>query len=320
VAYKDYYSVLGISRSATQDEVNQGYRKLARKYHPDVSKEPDAEKRFKEVGEAYEVLKDAEKRKLYDQYGDAWKAASEGRGPTSGPGAERVRTDFSGFRDTDFDPEQFNDIGSLFEAFFGRGAGQAGAPRGAQQRVWRQGGADREATMELSVEDAYRGGERSLALMDAETGEQKRYTVNIPGGVRSGQRIRLSGQGSHGFGGGPPGDLYLQVQLRGNDRFRLEGDDVYTTLPVAPWEAGLGATVPLNTLDGSVRVKVPPGSSSGRKIRLRGKGYGTADGARGDLYAELRVDVPTELSAEERELLQRWSEKSRFDPRAEEVP
>jgi curved DNA-binding protein len=315
VAYKDYYSVLGISRSASADEIQQAYRKLARKYHPDVSKEKDAEQRFKELGEAYEVLKDEQKRKLYDQYGDQWKAVSEGRAP---PPSAQGNVDFEGFRSEDFDPQEFNDVGSLFESFFG--GGFRGGARGGARRQWSSGGADREATLELGVEEAFHGGERSLQLMDAESGEQKRYNVKIPAGVRPGQRIRLAGEGNRGAGGGPPGDLYLHVVLRATERFRLEGDDVYTSLPVTPWEAGLGATVGVTTLDGEVRVKVPAGSSTGRKIRLRGRGYGKADGPRGDLYAEIRIEVPATLEAEERQLLERWSQLSKFNPRAEERP
>jgi curved DNA-binding protein len=314
VAYKDYYSVLGIQRSASADEIQQAYRKLARKYHPDVSKEQDAEARFKELGEAYDVLKDEQKRKLYDQYGEQWKAASEGRAPP--PDAGRANVDFEGFRGDDFNPEEFSDVGSLFESFFGGGGYQGGA-RGAGRRRWAAGGRDREATLELSVEEAFHGGERTLTLLDGESGEQKRYTVKIPPAVRSGQRIRLAGEGHAGSGGAPAGDLYLQVLLHGSERFRLEGDDVYTTLPVAPWEAGLGATVGLTTLEGEVRVKVPAGSSTGRKIRLRGKGYGKSDGPRGDLYAELRIEMPPTLSDEERQLLERWSQTSSFSPRAE---
>lgn len=314
MAYKDYYSVLGVTRSASAEEIQQAYRKLARKYHPDVSKEKDAEQHFKALGEAYDVLKDEQKRKLYDQYGEQWKAVSEGGPPPSGAG--RVNVDFNGFRDEDFDPEAFSDVGSLFEAFFGGRGAQSGA-RGGRRR-WPAGGGDREATLELTVEEAFRGGERAITLLDAESGEQKRYTVRIPPAVRSGQRIRLAGEGHAGSGGAPAGDLYLQVVVQGSDRFRLEGDDAYTTLPVTPWEAGLGATVTLVTLDGEVRMKVPAGSSTGRKIRLRGKGYGKPDGPRGDLYAEIRVEMPPTLSDEERQLLERWSQTSKFSPRAEE--
>jgi curved DNA-binding protein len=317
VAYKDYYQVLEVPRTASEDEVKQAYRKLARKYHPDVSKEKDAEQRFKDLNEAHDVLKDEKKRALYDQYGEDWKAAADGRAPS--PSAERAREDFraQGF---DFDPNEFQgqDFSSIFEQFFGGGRARGG-PRRAGVRYaddWPDVGADREASIELPVEEAFRGGERGITLLDPNTAEQRSYNVRIPAGVRSGQRIRLAGQG--GRGGDGAGDLYLRVQLRPSEQFRLDGDDVYTPLPVTPWEAALGASVSLPTLDGSVRLKVPAGSSTGRKIRLKGKGYPKAEGGRGDLYAELRVDVPTELSAEERELLERWATLSKFNPRQEE--
>jgi curved DNA-binding protein len=315
VSYKDYYQVLEIPRTASEDEVKQAYRKLARKYHPDVSKEKDAEQRFKDLNEANDVLKDPKKRALYDQYGEAWKAAAEGHPPT--PDAERAREDFTaeGF---DFDPSQVGDMGSVFEAFFGGGRFRNAQRGGRHPDAWPDIGGDREAAIELPVEDAFRGGERSLSLMDSSSGEQRTYNVRIPAGVRSGQRIRLAGQGGRGNDGA--GDLYLRVLVVPSNAFRIEGDDVYTVLAVAPWEAALGASATLKTLDGTVRVKVPAGSSSGRKIRLKGKGYPSGQAERGDLYAEIRIEVPAQLSAEERELLERWAALSKFNPRAEERP
>ncbi len=319
MAYKDYYQALGIPRTASEEDVKQAYRKLARKYHPDVSKEKDAEQRFKDINEANDVLKDAKKRALYDQYGEAWKAAAEGH-PPPGPDAERAREDFRAqgfnFDPSDFQGQDMGDIGSVFEAFFGGGRARGGARRGGRHaEAWPDVGSDREATIELAVEDAFRGGEHSISLMDPNTGEQRTYNVRIPPGVRSGQRIRLAGQGERRGDGA--GDLYLRVQLRPSPRYRLEDEHVHTLLPVTPWEAALGATVTLPTLDGDVRVKVPSGSSSGRKIRLKGKGYPTPDGTRSDLYAELRIDVPKELEPEERELLERWAATSKFNPRTE---
>lgn len=319
MAYKDYYQILGIPRTASEEDVKQAYRKLARKYHPDVSKEADAEQRFKDLNEANDVLKDAKKRELYDQYGEAWKAAADGHAPN--PGAERARDDFraQGF---DFDPSEFQgqDFGSIFEQFFGGGRfrGRGGARAARYADAWPDIGSDREATIELPVEEAFRGGERALSLVDGASGEQRTYNVKIPAGVRSGQRIRLAGQGERGGTGA--GDLYLRVQLRPSESYRIEEDDVYTLLRVTPWEAALGASVDLQTLDGNVRVKVPAGSSSGRKIRLKGKGYPNAQKERGDLYAELRVDVPPEVNAEERELLERWASISKFNPRPAVVP
>jgi curved DNA-binding protein len=312
VAYKDYYQALGVPRTAPEEDIKQAYRKLARKYHPDVSKEKDAAQRFKAINEAYDVLKDGKKRALYDQYGDAWKAVAEGH--ASPPDAERAREDFGA---AGFNPEEFSDMGSVFEAFFGGERFRGGQRGGWQARQWPPASsADQEAAIELSVEEAFRGGERSVALLDSDTGERRQYTVRIPAGVRPGQRIRLAGQGAKG--GDIAGDLYLNVQLRSSGRFRLEGDDVHTALPVAPWEAALGATATLGTLDGSVRVKVPPGSSSGRKIRLKGKGYPTSAGTHGDLYAEIRIEVPTGLEPEERRLLEQWAAISKFKPRPED--
>ena len=312
MAYKDYYQALGVPRSAAEDDIKQAYRKLARKYHPDVSKEKDAGQRFKDVNEAYDVLKDPKKRALYDQYGEAWKAVAEGHAPPRG--AERAREDFGA---AGFNPEEFSDMGSAFDAFFGGGRFRRGQRGGWQTQAWPAASADQEAAIELSVEDAFRGGERSIALLDPDTGERRQYTVRIPAGVRAGQRIRLAGQA--GKASDIAGDLYLNVQLRPSARFRLEGDDVHTVLPVAPWEAALGSTATLGTLDGNVRVKVPPGSSSGRKIRLKGKGYPSMHGTLGDLYAEIRVDVPAALDPEERRLVEQWAEISKFKPRPEDT-
>ncbi len=313
MAYKDYYSVLSLDRSASEDDIKQAYRKLARKYHPDVSKEPDAEQRFKDVNEAYEVLKDPKNRGLYDRYGEAWKAVAEGRVPERD--AAQARQDFGA---EGFDPSELQDLNSIFESFFGsRGrGGRRQRPAGMDFDDFASVELDQQATLELALPDAFRGGEHSLQLRDPETGQTKQYTVKIPPGVRSGQRIRLAGQG--GRGRSTTGDLYLIVRLRPTDEFRFEGDDVFTALPVAPWEAALGANATLRTLDGSVRVKVPPGSSSGRKIRLKGKGYPGPDGSRGDLYAEIRIEVPSELGEEERKLLERWAQVSRFNPRPED--
>lgn len=317
MSYKDYYETLGVSRTASQDELQKAYRQIARKAHPDVNKEAGAEDRFKSINEAYDVLKDPEKRKLYDKYGAAWKAISEGRQPP--PGTEQVRFDF---RDFDFggagggaqqiDP---NDLSSIFEQFFG---GQVEGMRPGRRRArGPRRGEDRESVLEIGVSDALSGGPRDLGIREPETGQTTRLTVRIPGGVRTGQRIRLTGKGGPGSAGGPPGDLYLVVNVVADARFRLEGDDLYTSLPVAPWEAALGATVPLTTPDGEVRLKVPPGSSSGRSIRLRGKGYPTAanGGARGDLYATVQILVPETLTDRERELFEALSKESPFRPR-----
>lgn len=317
MSYKDYYEMLGVPRTASQDELQKAYKKLARKHHPDVNKEPGAEDRFKSMNEAYDVLKDPEKRKLYDKYGAAWKAISEGRQPPPGTGGEQVRFDF---RDFDFGgaggPQSIdpNDLGSIFEQFFG-GQVDGGRPGRRRARAPRRG-EDRESVLEIGVADAFSGGPRDLGIRDPETGQTTRLTVRIPGGVRSGQRIRLAGKGGPGGAGAPPGDLYLVVKVVSDGRFRLEGDDLYTNLPITPWEAALGTTAALPTLDGEVRLKVPPGSSSGRNIRLRGKGYPREqNGDRGDLYATLQIVVPESLSARERELFEQLQEASAFRAR-----
>jgi curved DNA-binding protein len=310
VAYRDYYAVLGVARAATQDEVNAAYRQLARKYHPDISKEADAEARFKELGNAYDVLRDPDKRKLYDRYGEQWKAVSEGHGPP--PGAEQAREDF---RTEGFDPSEFGDLGSIFEQFFGGSAGAGRSGRSAWSAAAQ--GVDIEARLALNVEEAYRGGERSISLTDPDSGEPRRYNVQIPAGVRSGQRVRLAGQGHSRHQDGVRGDLFLAVDVVSNARFDLQGSDIHTVLALTPWEAALGCKVKLETLDGSVNVKVPAGSSSLRDIRLTGKGYPKGDGARGDMYATLSIRVPSELTDEERKLFEQLAETSRFQARVE---
>jgi curved DNA-binding protein len=309
VSYKDYYEVLGVSRSASADEVQKAFRGLARKHHPDVSKEPKADEKFKQINEAYEVLKDSEKRALYDKYGPAWKAISEGRQPP--PGAENVRFDMGdmgGFGGAQgFDP---NDLQSIFEQMF---AGQVSGMGGRQRRQRATRGRDLESVIEIGIEEAFRGGAREVGVSDPATGETTRLTFRIPPGVRDGQRIRLTGKGAPGPRG--PGDLFLEVKVVADGHFRLEGDDVLTTLRVTPWEAALGVTVSLATLDAEVRLKVPPGTSSGRRIRLRGKGLKDGDGERGDLYAVVEIAVPSSLSTRERELFEELAKVSDFKPR-----
>ncbi len=314
--FKDYYAILGISRDVSQEDIQKAYRKLARKYHPDTNKDPDAEERFKEVGEAYEVLKDPEKRAKYDRYGAAWKAAEQGHAP---PGFEGIRFDFGPRGMNAFSSGETGEFDSFFdvlEHLFGggqaRGAGRGfGRMRGSGRPPQ---GRDHEARLPLTLEEAARGGKRRMTLTDPETGRARIFNVSIPRGVRSGQRIRLAGQGGQRMGGGRPGDLYLIVELQPHPDFRLEGRNLHRTLSVTPWAAALGGTVRMVTLDGTVRVKVPEGSSSGRKIRLRGKGFPGPEGV-GDLYAEIRIVVPERLSERERELFEKLAEASEFSPR-----
>jgi curved DNA-binding protein len=328
MSYKDYYSILGVARSASPDEIQKAYRKLAKKYHPDINKQPGAEERFKELGDAYSVLKDEKKRALYDQYGEAWKAVSDGHSPP--PGSDRVRVDFQG---AGFDPGQFNDLNSIFENIFGGGFGNGfgggfggggfggfgtsgrGERRPGFRRDVPSAGGDLEATLALTLEEAFQGGERELHLSDAATGNQKHFRVNIPKGIRPKQRIRLAGQGGKGGFGGQDGDLYLSVDIQPHAVFNLDGGNLSSIVPVSPWEATLGAEVEIETLDGPVRVKVPSGSSAGRKIRLKGKGYFNPDKTRGDLYIELQIEVPKKLTDEERDLMAKLAEVSLFNPR-----
>lgn len=320
MSYKDYYELLEVPRSASKDDLQTAFRKLARKYHPDVNKESGAEDRFKEINQAYEVLKDDDKRRLYDKYGPSWKAISEGRQPPHG-NMDDVRFDFGG---QGFDGA---DMSSIFEQFFAQqqqGAGGFGGFGGAgpqgfggfggRQRRGPSRGRDIEATLDLGIEEAFHGGPRELGLRDGSGGVTK-LTVKVPAGVRNGQKIRLKEKGQPGPMGGPSGDLLLEVKLHAGDRFRLEGEDLHTTISVAPWEAALGGSVEVPTLEGEVRLKIPAGSSSGRQIRLRGKGYPRADGERGDLFATVQIKVPAELSDREKELFEELAKVSTFKAR-----
>lgn len=321
VSYKDYYEILGVERGASQDAIQKAFRSIARKNHPDVNKDPKAEDIFKQANEAHEVLHDPEKRRLYDQYGPAWKAISEGRQPP--PGTERVRHDFGGMPGG-FGGVDPNDLGSIFEQFFSGGmaggmpgmggipgmGGMGGRPRRPRPRA----GADAEGKLELGVAEAFKGGSRDLSITGSDG--TTRVSLKVPAGVRQGQKIRLPGKGGEGALGGPSGDLYLTVDIVPDERFTLEDDDVIADLAVSPWEAALGATVSVTTLDGDIRLKVPAGSSAGRRIRLKDRGYPKADGTRSDLYVEIRIVIPTELTDEEKKLFEELAKTSKFDPRA----
>jgi len=303
--FKDYYASLGVERDAKADEIKRAYRKLARKYHPDVSKEPDAEARFKEVAEAYEVLKDAEKRAAYDDVDRRWHGGEREFRPSPGwdTGFEFSGRDFGdGFDRSDF-----------FEALFGHA--RAHAARTQAQ------GADHRARVMIDIEDAYRGAQRSVSLrmpVPDENGiprmQERTVQVNIPRGIRAGQHLRLAGLGAPGIGGAPAGDLYLEIEFRPHPLFRADGRDVYLDLPVAPWEAALGATVTAPTPDGAVELSVPPGSSAGRKLRLKGKGIPGRPS--GDLYAVLRVALPPADTEATKDAYRALAQASAFDPRA----
>ena len=309
--YKDYYKILGVERTANDEQIKKAYRKLARRYHPDVSKEKNAEEKFKEVAEAYEVLKDAEKRKAYDTMG-SYQPGQDFRPP---PDWEQQfhSGGFQGVEDVD-----------LFDLLSGLGRGGF-RPGGAGRSggAFRMRGQDYEVTAHLSVEDAARGTELEIPLPVTEMSEDgqlrrtsKTVKVRIPKGATDGQRLRVPGKGGSGHGGGPDGDLYVNIQLRPHDLFRVSGHDLYLEVPVAPWEAALGAEVQIPTLDGRVSVKVPSGSRAGQKLRVRGKGLPRPGGGEGDLYAVLQVVTPSVLSEREKELYRELQQASSFNPRA----
>lgn len=299
---RDYYEVLGVPRDATPEQLQQAFRTLARKYHPDVNKDPSAADRFKEINEAYHVLADPDTRKRYDRFGEDFRRIPEDYDERVGAGAGGFRgAGRSGSR-VRYGRGSGGGAGINIEDLFGdlfSGGGGFGPIAGA----------DQEAVLELTVEEAYRGGKRQISL------DGRSYTVDIPAGVLDGQRIRLAGEGGRGSGDGPAGDLYLVVRIKTDKRFRLDGRDISVDLPVAPWEAVLGATVAVRTPGGEAKVKVPPGSTTGRRLRLRGEGMPAARGKPGDLYAEIKIMVPSKPTAKERELFEQLAAVSTFDPR-----
>ena len=317
VKFQDYYETLSVGRNASGDEIKKAYRKLARKYHPDVNQKNGAEEKFKQVNEAHEVLKDPEKRKLYDQLGPDWQAGQDFRPP---PGWENVHFEFG----TGAQAEAFNFGGGFsdfFETLFGGRMGGGGAAR-AGQGSWVMHGQNHEAEIAISLEDGYHGATRTITLQGQEIDDQgqlqptlQNLQVKIPSGVTDGTRIRLNGKGGEGMGGGPPGDLYLRVKLEPHPRFRVDGHDLQIDVPLAPWEAALGATVAVDTLDGTVNLKIPPGSQSGQKLRLRGKGLSRNGDGRGDLFAQVKIVVPKELDPKEKELFSEMAKVSSFEPR-----
>jgi curved DNA-binding protein len=299
---RDYYEILGVSRDATHEQIQEAFRKLARKYHPDVNSAPGAEDQFKELNEAYHVLSDPDTRRRYDRFGEDFRRVPEdydervdagfGDFRADAPSGSRVRSGRG------FGGRSGVNIEDLFGDFFGGSGGFGPIP-----------GADQQAEIELSVGEAYRGGRRSIAL------DGRSYQVTIPAGVVDGQRIKLAGEGGRGSGEAPAGDLYLVVRIKPDRRFRLDGRDIATDLSVSPWEAVLGASVAVPTPGGEAKVKVPPSSSTGRRLRLRGEGMPNPRGKPGDLYAEIKVVVPPKPTKSERELFEQLAAVSTFDPR-----
>jgi curved DNA-binding protein len=341
VKYQDYYETLGVPRNATQEQIQAAYRKLARKYHPDINKSSDAEEKFKGIGEAYEVLRDPEKRKRYDALGDNWQAGQDFTPPpgweffdfgTGGRQGTRSRTGTGGngysFRIFDgFGDSPFSGFSDFFETLFGGGMGglgggaTAGAGRG-QNRAQTMRGQDQEAELTIALEEAYRGTKRNVTLesVDARsgrpTGETKTLEVKIPAGTTDGQRLRLREQGGPApAGGAAAGDLYLRVRIAPHGIFRRNGTDLEMDAPVTPWEAALGARIEVPIIGGKASLKLQPGTQSGQRLRLRGKGFPRKSGGHGDLYVRIRIEVPKTLSARERRLFEELSTASAFQPR-----
>jgi curved DNA-binding protein len=340
VEFKDYYKVLGVERTASGDEIRKAFRKLARIYHPDVAKDKKrAEETFKEINEAYEVLGDVEKRKKYDELGADWKHG----GAQPGPGGQSYRTHSwrsgePGGEGFEFGGTGFSDF---FEQFFGGGGRFSGRPGhtgfGAPET---EKGQDVEAVLMVTLEEAMRGAIRPITLRrnslcpechgsgvkgrqvcptcggSGQVAATENYKVKIPPGVRDGQRLRLTGQGEPGTGGGPRGDLYLRVRMASHPDFRVEGGDLYYDLDLAPWEAALGAKVSVPLLNGSLSIKIPPGTQTGQRLRVKDRGLPGAGDKSGDLYVVARLQMPKEISDPEKALWEQLAKESRFNPRA----
>ena len=335
--FKDYYKVLGVERGASEADIKKAFRRLARKHHPDVSKAPEAQARMQELNEAYEVLRDAEKRAAYDQVGQGAQPGQDFRPP---PGWN------SGF-EFNGPPGEFGDFGAggdhsaFFEALFGAASRQAGAGRharpGQQSPMRRQ---DHHAKIVVPLEDAFHGAVRELALRSPEVDaaghvalHERKLQVSIPKGIRAGQQIRLTGQGSAGFSGGPQGDLFLEIEFAPHPRWRVDGRDLYLTLPVTPWEAALGAAVPVSTPGGTVEMSIPAGTQTGRKLRLRGRGIpasnaanntassnaaaGSSTALAGDFYVVLELVLPPADNDKARALYRQMAQELAFNPRVQ---
>jgi len=317
--FKDYYKTLGVERNASADDIKRAYRKLARQFHPDINKTPGAEARFKEIGEAHDVLKDPEKRAAYDEVGAGYQAGQEFRPP---PGWDAGFEHGEAFSETDAAAAS-----DFFEALFGRargprrGPGAGFATGGFRAEGIKIRGGDHQAKVLIDLEDAFRGAQRTISLRAVELGEegrphlrQRTLNVQIPKGIRQGQQIRLAGQGEPGIGGGPPGDLYLEIEFNPHSLYRVEGKDVYLDLPVAPWEAALGKKVRAPTPEGTINLQIPGGSAAGRKLRLKGRGI--PGEPPGDLYVVLQIALPAAETEAARKIYREMEERLDFNPRA----
>lgn len=312
--YQDYYATLGVDKTASADEIKKQYRRLARKYHPDVSKEDNAEAKFKEVKEAYEVLKDPEKRKAYDQLGKNWQNGQSGFEPP--PGWEYQQQGHhsqQGFHGQ-------ADFSDFFESIFGQGATHRA--QGGRRQHFEQRGEDKHSKVSITLDQAYHGAELILTLQDAainhQTGQVERQSrnlkVRIPAGVTNHQQIRLAGQGGTGYGGGKNGDLFLEVEIKSDKTYKLDGKDITLTLPITPWEAALGATVAVPTLGGNVNLKIPANSQSGQKMRLKGRGL--PGKSPGDQYVVLSIHIPEPKTDEQKAFYEKMASTLPFNPRA----
>jgi curved DNA-binding protein len=304
VQFRDYYETLGVSKTASEDEIKSAFRKLARKYHPDVAKDKkEAEEKFKQINEAYEVLSDPEKRRKYDQLGENWNQPGGFQPPPQWgggqPGGFRWGSGENGGVEFEFGGTGFSDF---FEAFFGGGRGRSAFGGFGQRGTMAERGSDVEADIMVTLEEALHGSTRQVSLRRAGSKKTETYQVKIPRGVREGQRIRLAGQGEAGERGGKSGDLFLRVRLARHPDFSVEGSDLVHEVKIAPWQATLGDQLIVPTLEGSARLKLPPGTQGGQRFRLRGRGLPGVSGQRGDLYVVVQISVSKILSEREREI------------------
>jgi curved DNA-binding protein len=314
VQFRDYYETLGVPKTATKDEIRTAFRKLARKYHPDVAKDKKAaEEKFKQINEAYEVLGDPEKRKKYDQLGADWNQPGGFRPPPEWGAQQQPGGGFYQWGGGDNGGIQFEFGGTgfsdFFEAFFGGGRGRSAFGGFGGRQATAERGSDVEADIMVTLEEALHGSTRTVSLRRAGSNKVENYQVKIPRGVHEGQRIRLAGQGEAGAGGGKSGDLFLRVRLARHPDFSVEGSDLIHEVKIAPWQAVLGTNLLVPTLEGNVRLKIPPGTQGGQRLRLRERGLPGASGKRGDLYVVVQIDVPKKLTERERAI---WKELAKL--------
>jgi curved DNA-binding protein len=313
VQFRDYYEALGLSKTASDEEIRSAFRKLARKYHPDVAKDKKAaEEKFKQINEAYEVLSDPEKRKKYDQLGENWNQPGGFQPPPEwgarGPGGAFRQYQWGGDGGIEF---EFGGTGfsDFFEAFFGGGRGRSAFGGFGGRTATTERGSDVEADILVTLEEALHGSTRTVSLRRAGSNKVETYQVKIPRGVHEGQRIRLAGQGEAGARGGQSGDLFLRVRLAKHPDFSVQGSDLIDEAKIAPWQAVLGTELKVPTLEGNVRLKIPPGTHGGQRFRLRGRGLPGISGQRGDLYVEVQIQVPKKITERERQI---WSELAKL--------